>query len=95
MGVLIDTNVLLRLAQPNHGQYQAAVDGVARARLTGETLYVAPQNIAEFWAVGTRPVGPANGLGLTAAATAAHIGTVMMPAWSQQCWCTASAASDL
>ena len=76
MSVLVDTNVLLRLAQPNHGQYRAATDGVARARLAGEALYVTPQNIAEFWAAATRPVGAANGLGLTAAAVAAEIGTI-------------------
>jgi predicted nucleic acid-binding protein len=76
VSVLIDTNVLLRLAQPNHRQYRAAIDGVARARLAGEALYVTPQNIAEFWAVATRPVGAANGLGLTAAAAAAEIGTI-------------------
>ena len=76
MSVLVDTNVLLRLAQPNHGQYRAATDGVARARLAGEALYVTPQNIAEFWAAATRPAGAANGLGLTAAAVAAEIGTI-------------------
>ena len=76
MSTLVDTNVLLRLAQPNHRQYRPAVDGVARTRLAGEALYVTPQNIAEFWAAATRPVGAANGLGLTAAAIAAEIGTI-------------------
>jgi predicted nucleic acid-binding protein len=76
VSVLVDTNVLLRLAQPNHGQYRAATDGVARARLAGEALYVTPQNITEFWAAATRPVGAANGLGLTAVAGAAEIATI-------------------
>ena len=76
MSVLLDTNVLLRLAQPHHRQYRAATGGVARARLAGEALSVTPQNIAEFWAVATRPVGAANGLGLTAAAAAAEIATI-------------------
>jgi predicted nucleic acid-binding protein len=67
---------MLRLAQPNHRQYRAATDSVARARLAGEALYVTPQNIAEFWAAATRPVGAANGLGLTTAAVAAEIGTI-------------------
>jgi predicted nucleic acid-binding protein len=74
--ILVDTNVLLRLAQPNHGQYRAAINGVTQARLSGERLYVTPQNIAEFWAAATRPVGAANGLGLTAEAAAAEIGTI-------------------
>jgi predicted nucleic acid-binding protein len=76
VSVLVDTNVLLRLAQPNHGQFRAATDGVARARLAGEALYVTPQNITEFWAAATRPVGATNGLGLTAAAVAAEIATI-------------------
>ena len=76
MSVLVDTNVLLRPAQPNHRQYRAATDSVARARFAGEALYVTPQNIAEFWAAATRPVGAANGLGLTTAAVAAEIGTI-------------------
>jgi predicted nucleic acid-binding protein len=76
VSTLVDTNVLLRLAQPNHRQYRSAVDGVARARLAGEALYVTPQNIAEFWAAATRPVGAANGLGLAAATVAAEIGTI-------------------
>lgn len=53
MSVLVDTNVLLRLARPKHHQYQVALSGVARARRAGETLYVTPQNIAEFWAAAT------------------------------------------
>jgi predicted nucleic acid-binding protein len=76
VSVLVDTNVLLRLAQPNQGQYRAATDGVARARLAGEALNVTPQNITEFWAAVTRPVGAANGLGLTAAAVAAEIASI-------------------
>jgi predicted nucleic acid-binding protein len=76
VSVLVDTNVLLRLAQPKHRQYPAASDGITRVRLAGETLYVTPQNIAEFWAAATRPVGAANGLGLSAAAVAAEIATI-------------------
>ena len=52
------------------------MNGVSRARLAGETLYFTPQNVAEFWAVATRPVGAANGLGLSVAAAAAEIGTI-------------------
>jgi predicted nucleic acid-binding protein len=76
VSVLVDTNVLLRLAQPNHAHYRAAADGVARARLAGEPLYVTPQNIAEFWAAATRPIGATNGLGLSTAAVATQIGTI-------------------
>ena len=76
MSVLVDTNILLRLAQPNHQQHQTAVDAITRSRVTGETLYITPQNVAEFWAVATRPVGAANGLGLSAAEVAGQVGTI-------------------
>jgi predicted nucleic acid-binding protein len=76
VSVLVDTNTLLRLAQPNHQQHQAAADGITRARLAGETLYITPQNIAEFWAAATRPIGAANGLGLSAEAAMVQVGTI-------------------
>src|SRR5262245_51999901 len=76
MSILVDTNVLLRLAQPNHGQYRAALNAVARAYLSGEQPCITLQNVAEFWAVATRPIGAANGLGLTAEAAGAEIGKI-------------------
>ena len=76
MSILVDTNVLLRLAQRNHEQYRTAISGVARARLSSGPLYVTPQNVAEFWVAATRPIGATNGLGLTAEAAAAEIGTI-------------------
>ena len=36
--------------------------------MRNETLNVAVQNLVEFWAVATRPVGSENGLGLTTVA---------------------------
>jgi predicted nucleic acid-binding protein len=76
LSILVDTNVLLRLVQPKHRQYPAAIDSITRARFAGETLYVTPQNLAEFWAVATRPAGATNGLGLTAAVAAAEVNTI-------------------
>lgn len=66
MAYLADTNVLLRGVQsgdPHHTVARAAVETLL-AR--GETLYLATQNLVEFWVVATRPE-MRNGLGMTPA----------------------------
>jgi predicted nucleic acid-binding protein len=65
MSVLVDTNVLLRRTQPAHEHHAVAVESVARLLASGEPVYFAPQNIAEFWNVVTRPIS-GNGLGFSA-----------------------------
>jgi predicted nucleic acid-binding protein len=62
MTTLLDTHILTRSAQPHHPMHQPAVDAVALLRQGGEALYLAPQNLYEFWVVATRPPGE-NGLG--------------------------------
>jgi predicted nucleic acid-binding protein len=68
MSILLDTNVLVRLAQdtsPLHAIAKSSVDAWQRH---GESLHIVPQNLYEFWVVCTRPAGsPHNGLGLTIA----------------------------
>ncbi len=64
MSYLVDTNILLRSCQPDHPMYPIAVEAVAALLARGEKLYVAPQNIIEFWNVCTRPLDK-NGLGMT------------------------------
>ncbi|HEV3202010.1 MAG TPA: type II toxin-antitoxin system VapC family toxin [Bryobacteraceae bacterium] len=64
MAALIDTNVLLRLLQPQHSQYSIAATALAELRRQRADLCVAPQNLVEFWVVATRPV-PLNGLGMS------------------------------
>jgi predicted nucleic acid-binding protein len=64
MAVLVDTNILLRMAQPVHPHCRLARGSVAVFRGRGETQYLAAQNLMEFWCVATRPAGE-NGLGLT------------------------------
>lgn len=60
---LVDTNILLRLAQPG-GQYDAiVVEAVEKLIAERTELFYAPQNAAEFWNVCTRPV-ERNGIGL-------------------------------
>jgi predicted nucleic acid-binding protein len=61
VNALVDTNVLLRLADENHAMHAAASAAIEALRRT-RTLCVFPQNLYEFWVVATRPVKD-NGLG--------------------------------
>lgn len=62
--MLVDTNILLRLCQPDHPHHRGAKQAVARL-IQEETLCViTPQIAAEFWSVCTRPAA-VNGFGLT------------------------------
>jgi predicted nucleic acid-binding protein len=65
---LLDTNVLLYLANPAALQHDAATRAVMRILADGSRLTVAAQVLFEFWSVATRPVS-ANGLGWTVAQT--------------------------
>ncbi len=64
MSTLVDTNVLLRSAQPSHPQFKAAIQSVETIKLSGESPVICPQNLVEFWVVSTRPVEH-NGLGFS------------------------------
>ena len=59
---LIDTNVLLRGAEPHHPMFHVALTAVDVLRTRGDQTCIVAQNIVEFRAVATRPVA-ANGLG--------------------------------
>jgi len=72
MTVLLDTNILSRLAEPGHRMHQPAEDAVNALRAQGHALCVVPQNFYEFWSVCTRPLA-VNGLGKTAAEAAAEL----------------------
>ncbi len=75
MGVLVDTNVLLRRTQPTHSSHAAAVESVATLLSTGEPVHFTLRSISEFWNVGTRPVAN-NGLGFPVAVAAAEVGKI-------------------
>jgi predicted nucleic acid-binding protein len=60
---LLDTNILLRLAQPGGPYDQVVTTAVERLVAEGATLFYTLQNAAEFWNVRTRP-RERNGLGL-------------------------------
>ena len=65
MTVLLDTNILLRVASPTHAMHKEARDAVANLQRQGEDLVLVPQVIYEYWVVATRPLA-SNGLELTA-----------------------------
>jgi predicted nucleic acid-binding protein len=62
MNVLVDTNILLRSAQPNHPHCPLATRAVSHLLRQKQAVHYCPQNIAEFASVATRPV-ESNGLG--------------------------------
>lgn len=64
MNWLVDTNVLLRLAQPSHEMYGDASRSLATIANRGDHVRIVPQNLFEFWVVATRPI-PSNGLGIS------------------------------
>jgi predicted nucleic acid-binding protein len=70
--ILVDTNVLLRSAQPSHLQFMAAKNAVKTARLRGYTPCIVPQVIYEYWVVATRTLAE-NGLGMTTVAAEVEI----------------------
>lgn len=62
MNLLIDTNILLRLADPGHVQRQQARSAVQHLTSVGHAGVLVPQVLYEFWVVATRPLEQ-NGLG--------------------------------
>lgn len=59
---LVDSNVLLRWLDTSNAQHATAKNAIDTLDAQGHTLYVAPQNIIEFWAVASRPIEQ-NGFG--------------------------------
>jgi predicted nucleic acid-binding protein len=66
MKVLLDTNLLTRMAEPGYVQHQPALDSTDLVGTQGHDLLLVPQILYEFWFVCTRPLG-LNGLGRSAA----------------------------
>ncbi len=69
---LADTNLILRLADPDSNQHAVATQALARLLGRDDEVYLTPQNFIEFWAVATRPV-EANGFGWTSERAAKEI----------------------
>ncbi len=70
MAWLIDTSVLVRLADSSDPAHSIAALAVLRLHRQGQALHATPQVLVEFRNVATRP-RDVNGLGLTAAQTEA------------------------
>lgn len=66
MACLLDTGILLRLANTSDRQHSTIRAAVGILGNRGEPLFIANQNIAEFCNVTTRPIEN-NGLGLSPA----------------------------
>jgi predicted nucleic acid-binding protein len=75
MRVLVDTNVLLRSAQPTNPLCPQATQAVSMLLRKYEAVFFCSQNIAEFWNVATRPAGM-NGLGLSHEEALREVGAI-------------------
>lgn len=72
MAILVDTSILVRLANRADLFYPVADRAVMKLHNRGEIIHSTPQNNIEFRSVATRPVA-ANGLGLSPAFAAVLI----------------------
>lgn len=61
---LLDTNIILRFANPQSSEYEAINNAIFQILLQGGQCFITPQVLIEFWVVATRPVA-VNGLGWT------------------------------
>jgi predicted nucleic acid-binding protein len=76
MQILVDTGILLRLpnpADPLHATIDSAITAIQQR---GDELVTAPQNLAEFWNVCTRPATARGGLGLSFGETDRRLRTI-------------------
>ncbi len=75
MKILVDTNVLVRLSQPDHVLHHTARSALKRLQARGDDPCIVPQIIYEYWAVCTRPIAQ-NGLAMTVTEAAAEFATI-------------------
>jgi predicted nucleic acid-binding protein len=75
MSYLVDTNILLRSAEPSHPMFYSATNAMDILLNRGEQLYITPQNLIEFWNVATRPQEK-NGLGYSIIETQREIARI-------------------
>ena len=82
MRVLVDTNILLRSAQPTHPLCAQATQAVSKLIRQKDAVFFCSQNIAEFWNVATRPAD-LNGLGLSHEEVLQPDIRAIYPAWKE------------
>ncbi len=68
MRILVDTNILLRIAQPGSPHHHDALAALDVLEQAGHELCLVPQVVYEYWVAATRPVN-VNGLAMTAEET--------------------------
>ncbi|MBI3411869.1 MAG: type II toxin-antitoxin system VapC family toxin [Planctomycetes bacterium] len=73
MLVLLDSGILLRLVNRSDPENASVRAALRLLKQRGDSLVVAPQNVAEFWNVCTRPASARGGYGLSAAVTAQRL----------------------
>lgn len=71
----LDTNILLRLAQPAHHQHELIMSALRRLVARDVELCFTPQNIGEFWNASTRP-REHNGFGLSTQEAREHVASI-------------------
>src|SRR5947208_15916956 len=74
MAFLLDTSMLVRLANTNDAHYSVAAGAVLELHRRSEVLHITPQVLIEFRNVATRPK-TANGAGLPIVDAEAHAAT--------------------
>jgi len=74
MPYLLDTSILVRLANSTDAQHTVAARAVLELHRSGELIHITPQVPIEFRNVATRPKS-ANGAGLSIADTETHAAT--------------------
>jgi predicted nucleic acid-binding protein len=72
MKLLIDTNILLRLSDPDHAHHEVARTAVDQLNALGHQGVLVPQVLYEYWVVATRPQEQ-NGLGADVATADADV----------------------
>ena len=70
---LVDTGVLLKLINRADPAHQSVRKCLRTLRAAGDQFAIAPQSIAEFWNVSTRPVSARGGYGLPISETEHHL----------------------
>jgi predicted nucleic acid-binding protein len=70
MAYLVDTNILVRLANSADAKHNVAAEAMLKLHDLGEILHLTPQILIEFRNVSTRPLKD-NGLGLSTVAAEA------------------------
>jgi len=53
--VLLDTNIIVRAAQPNSPDWSSIEQALSKLIGSGGKLCLVPQNLYEFWVIATRP----------------------------------------